>query len=92
MARILSARLTSCLIQVDNASAQADGHGQWAHRWQAGDIYVEQVRVDLPANLATGEYQLKVGLFDGIHQQNFDFTTPQGAQATFDIPVTIAAR
>ena len=72
--------------------AQADGHGQWAHRWQAGDIYVEQVRVDLPANLATGEYQLKVGLFDGIHQQNFEFAAPQGAQATVDILVMIAAR
>ena len=72
--------------------AQADGHGQWAHRWQAGDIYVEQVRVDLPANLGAGDYDLKVGLFDGIHQQKFEFAAPQGAQATADILVTIAAR
>jgi hypothetical protein len=71
--------------------AQADGHGQWAYRWQAGDIYVEQVRVDLPASLEAGEYQLRVGLFDSIHQQSFAFTTPQGMQATVDIPVMIAA-
>jgi 4-amino-4-deoxy-L-arabinose transferase-like glycosyltransferase len=71
--------------------AQADGHGQWAHRWQTGDVYVERVRIDLPADLEAGEYELMVGLFDSIHQQNYEFVPSQGAQAVYVIPITIAA-
>jgi hypothetical protein len=70
---------------------QVDGHGQWARRWREGDVYVERVRIDLPTDLEAGEYELTVGLFDSIHQQNYEFVSPQGAQAVYVIPITIAA-
>ena len=71
--------------------AQVDGHGQWARRWREGDVYVERVRLELPADLEAGEYDLTVGLFDSIHQQAYEFVSPQGAQAAYTIPLTIAA-
>jgi 4-amino-4-deoxy-L-arabinose transferase-like glycosyltransferase len=70
--------------------AQTDGHAQWAHRWEPGDIYVEQAQIDLPPDLAPGNYELKISLYDSIHQQSFQFEPPEGTQATYDLPIVIA--
>ena len=69
---------------------KANGHGQWARRWQEGDVYVERTRIDLPAALLAGNYHLKVGLFDSIHSQAYEFQPPDGVQATYNIPLDVA--
>ena len=70
--------------------ASADGHGQYARRWQLGDVYVEHTRIAVAANLAAGEYALKLGLFDSIHSQAYPFVSTNGPQDTLNITVKIA--
>jgi hypothetical protein len=69
--------------------AQTNGHAQWAYRWEPGDTYVEQARIDLPPDLAPGNYELAISLNDSIHQQRFEFGSAEAAQAMFNIPITI---
>ncbi len=68
---------------------QADGHSQWARRWQEGDVYVERVRIDLPGEVKPGDYQLRVGLLDSIHEQAYEFLLPDGRRESYEIPLTV---
>jgi 4-amino-4-deoxy-L-arabinose transferase-like glycosyltransferase len=72
--------------------SSADGHGQWARRWQLGDVYVERTTVTLPADLAPGHDTLNIGVLDGVHAQAYPFQPPEGAQDSWSIPVTIGSR
>ena len=69
--------------------AQTNGHAQWAYRWEPGDVYVEQAHLAVPPDLAPGNYELTISLYDSIHQRNYEFELPQGAQVTFDIPIGV---
>jgi hypothetical protein len=69
--------------------ANADGHGQYARRWQQGDVYVEHITLTLPTNLAPGMYSLRTGLIDGIHSQAYPFELTANSQPSIAIPVSV---
>ena len=70
---------------------QVDGHGQWARRWQVGDIYVERVSIQLPDDLAVGQSTLEISLFDGIHGQGYSLLPRGGPIRALSIPITVRA-
>jgi hypothetical protein len=69
--------------------ANVGEHGQYAHRWQLGDVYVEQVTIPLAADAAPGQYRLDIGLFDVLRSQTYAFFSADGLESRFSIPVEI---
>lgn len=69
--------------------ANVSGHGQWARRWQEGDVYVERITLPLPQD--AGEYQLLLGLNDPIHLQNYAFHSPEGPQQFLIRPLFVTS-
>jgi hypothetical protein len=58
--------------------ANVSGQGRWLESGTIGDVYIERMRIPLPADLPAGEYRLDVGLFDTIHGPQYLFTSPEG--------------
>jgi hypothetical protein len=70
--------------------ANVSGRGQWGYAWALGDVYVERVRIPLPADLAAGEYRLDVGSFDTIHGISYRLRSPDGLVDAASAAVAVA--
>jgi hypothetical protein len=62
-------------------------HPEWGYRWQMEDIYVEQVTLPLPGDLAGSPYTATIGLFDPIHQTTYLLNSPDGRLPALHIPL-----
>lgn len=69
--------------------ANVSGHGQWARRWQIGDIYIEHVTVPMPQE--EGDYRLLLGLHDTIHGRQFSLASPDGPVMFITQPLPVEA-
>ncbi len=70
--------------QLFNAEGQMllnqNQHGIWGYRWQQDDLLIERTYIELPAEL--DNYTLRFGLYDPIHNLNFEF---EGVGQTYAI-------
>ena len=69
--------------------ANVGAHGMWGYKWQMGDLIVEQMGVPISAEWPSGDYALRIGLYDPIHNINFNLNGPTGPQQQFNIDVPI---
>jgi len=49
------------------------GLGLPGHHYREGDLYIQPLILDLPATIPPGEYQLELGLYDGLHAMGTTF-------------------
>ncbi len=77
------------LDQAGQIITNVGGHGQWGYRWQLNDVHVDRVSIPVPADLAPGEYQIAIGLFDCIHARNYPLRSPDGPTYAAIVPVTV---
>ncbi len=59
-------------------------HGIWGYRWQQDDLLIERTQIAIPTD-AVGELSLRFGLYDPIHNLNFEL---DGVGQTFAISLT----
>lgn len=73
-----------------NVVSNISEHGQWAYRWEPGDVYIEHITVPVPNTAKPGNYHLDISLFDSVrlHQYLFDAGAPT---PTLRIPVPVTA-
>lgn len=64
-------------------------HGQYAYRWQLGDVYIEHISVPIPENALPGLYSLHIGLFDPIRIYTYPFFSSQGAENYFSVALHV---
>jgi uncharacterized membrane protein len=69
--------------------ANIGDQGQWAYRWDRGDVYIQRLRIPVPETIAAGPYHLSLGLFDSIRQTTYQFILPEGQMERYDIPILI---
>jgi hypothetical protein len=69
--------------------ANAGEHGQYAHRWRLGDIYIEQVTIPVSADAPPGAYRLDIGLFDVLRSHAYSFFAPNTVESHFSIAVNV---
>jgi hypothetical protein len=64
-------------------------HGQYAHRWQLGDVYLERATIPVAADAPPGSYRLDIGLFDVLRLHAYPFFSAGGAEGHFSIAVEV---
>lgn len=61
--------------------AQAESFAYPAEQWRPGDVVVQQVEVPLRPGMPPGDYQLKVGFFDGDSGEQLPYLDNEGRYA-----------
>ena len=64
-------------------------HGQWAHRWEAGDVYVERVTIPVPETAEPGRYFVDVSLFDSIRLRPYSLFMDGSPVPSYRIPIDV---
>ena len=61
----------------------ADAPGIEGYYYRLNDIYIQPISLPIPADAQAGEYQLELGLYDGVHQAGTTFFPPGGVPQPF---------
>ena len=64
-------------------------HGQWAHRWEAGDVYVERVTIPVPETAEPGRYFVDISLFDSIRLRPYSLFMDGSPVPSYRIPIDV---
>ncbi len=84
------------VFQGERLAAQHDGQPVGELRptttWRAGDVIVDQLALALPADLAPGDYQLRIGLYDLATQQRLPAQTTAGQPAEFFVSPALTVK
>ena len=64
-------------------------HGQWAHRWEAGDVYVERITIPVPETAEPGLYFVDIPLFDSVHLRPYALFADGSPVPSYRIPVDV---
>jgi hypothetical protein len=67
-------------------------HGQWAHRWELGDVYIEHTTIPIPESAMPGAYSLEIGLFDSVRVQPYTLFDRGAPVAAYPIAVNVESR
>lgn len=67
-------------------------HGQWAHRWELGDVYIEHTMIPIPESAMPGIYSLEIGLFDSVRVQPYTLFDRGAPVAAYPIAITVESR
>ena len=85
--------LVAPFIHVLNAEGQimanVSSEGQWADRWEPGDVYIRRTIIPLPDYAEAGEHQLAFGLFDPLRETGFALHSPSGTDTLYLAPLHI---
>src|SRR5690606_3494628 len=64
-------------------------NGQWAHRWEAGDIYIERITIPVPETAEPGLYFLDISLFDSVHLKPYALFADGSPVPSYRMPVDV---
>lgn len=71
--------------------ANVGEHGQWAWRWQLGDVYVERLLIPLAGTAAGNNYRLSIGLNDSVRGLDYVFGGDGSSAGRVEIPIPAGA-
>lgn len=71
--------------------ANVGENGQWAYRWEPGDVYVEHVNIPVPPTAPESGLSLAIILFDSVHITPHHFMIDGAAVPSFVISLDNAA-